>query len=407
MASTRNRQKRNPAVIKAAKRRDGFICQCCGILGEEGHHIHPLVYGGKDEVDNVITLCSLCHKGAPDNPDQFLQYQKGWGAFNAQYQTILAEEEKEIIRRAAVANEEIPSNEDVHREATLAVNLTRQKVYATTEACRLKGHDIFKKNWLDRSREENDRRILLAKEQAGIYIDFFKQFQESDFALQKTFQLQNTLHGIDELRETYGITKETREQQEMNQTTLGSKYRGDEYEKQCWTLGRAIEYFKELIDEERSQLRLFREARKTYDLKGDDIKRAIEDLYEKDYFAEDDFKVEDNPRRIVTTKKGKKKGYLEDQWGERITLYIPVAASIGLIDHYSRKITCIAETIRDLGGVPELIPEIPRSALKINLERESKSTELARRFGDWCKRELNIKAEEEQKKEVQLALTFA
>lgn len=47
----------------SAKRRDDHRCQGCGRtncrLG--AHHITPLGSGGKNELENLITLCSVCH----------------------------------------------------------------------------------------------------------------------------------------------------------------------------------------------------------------------------------------------------------------------------------------------------------------------------------------------------------
>jgi len=57
--------------------RDLDTCQCCGLRGDvEIHHIHPIVFGGSGTVNNAIALCSVCHEGAPNNPDEFLEYQK-------------------------------------------------------------------------------------------------------------------------------------------------------------------------------------------------------------------------------------------------------------------------------------------------------------------------------------------
>jgi hypothetical protein len=64
--------------IKAVKR-DNFTCQKCKIqdkTGEklEAHHIVPLYFGGKDNLDNIITLCFDCHHYAPDKPEEFKEY---------------------------------------------------------------------------------------------------------------------------------------------------------------------------------------------------------------------------------------------------------------------------------------------------------------------------------------------
>jgi len=64
--------------LKAAKR-DNFTCQKCGFQDKtmvkiEAHHIIPLYLGGKDELDNLITLCFDCHHYAPDKPGEFKDY---------------------------------------------------------------------------------------------------------------------------------------------------------------------------------------------------------------------------------------------------------------------------------------------------------------------------------------------
>lgn len=42
----------------------------------EAHHITPLCFGGKDELDNLITLCLDCHHFAPNNKNDFEEYMK-------------------------------------------------------------------------------------------------------------------------------------------------------------------------------------------------------------------------------------------------------------------------------------------------------------------------------------------
>jgi predicted HNH restriction endonuclease len=71
--------KRNFGLRKRCFERDNFTCQKCKFFSEnkldlEAHHVFPLCFGGKDELDNLITLCSDCHKFAPNNPDEFKVY---------------------------------------------------------------------------------------------------------------------------------------------------------------------------------------------------------------------------------------------------------------------------------------------------------------------------------------------
>jgi 5-methylcytosine-specific restriction endonuclease McrA len=51
-------------VRESAKRRDGYRCRRCG-RGDrlEVHHVTPIEQGGNAySLDNLITLCSPCHK---------------------------------------------------------------------------------------------------------------------------------------------------------------------------------------------------------------------------------------------------------------------------------------------------------------------------------------------------------
>lgn len=72
---------RNDAVRNLVFKRDRGICQCCGSTnGSEVHHIEPVYLGGLDTEDNLITLCSSCHRLAPNDAEDFLEYQKTGGA---------------------------------------------------------------------------------------------------------------------------------------------------------------------------------------------------------------------------------------------------------------------------------------------------------------------------------------
>ena len=61
--------------------RDGFECRKCHLGDRTGrqlqvHHIRPRYLGGPDDAGNLITLCLICHKYAPDNPDKFSEYMR-------------------------------------------------------------------------------------------------------------------------------------------------------------------------------------------------------------------------------------------------------------------------------------------------------------------------------------------
>lgn len=64
---TKHREHMDPAIRKAILARDNNTCRCCELGGEsylyqlDTHHVVPVFLGGKDEVDNGVTLCVLCH----------------------------------------------------------------------------------------------------------------------------------------------------------------------------------------------------------------------------------------------------------------------------------------------------------------------------------------------------------
>jgi len=68
-----------PYILKRkVLERDKSTCQKCGFSGKirelEIHHLKPRVSNGKDEVENLITLCSICHYYAPDSEENFKIY---------------------------------------------------------------------------------------------------------------------------------------------------------------------------------------------------------------------------------------------------------------------------------------------------------------------------------------------
>jgi hypothetical protein len=48
-------------------KRDGFVCQYCGVSPPEAvlevDHVEPVVEGGTDEMDNLVTACFACNRG--------------------------------------------------------------------------------------------------------------------------------------------------------------------------------------------------------------------------------------------------------------------------------------------------------------------------------------------------------
>lgn len=48
---------------KLGKERDNYTCQICGSTDNvEGHHLFDYALGGAANVENIICLCSKCHK---------------------------------------------------------------------------------------------------------------------------------------------------------------------------------------------------------------------------------------------------------------------------------------------------------------------------------------------------------
>ncbi len=74
-------KERNQILRKKVFERDNFTCQKCKIQDKtarilEIHHINPLYLKGKDEIENLITLCFDCHHFAPNNKQEFDGYIK-------------------------------------------------------------------------------------------------------------------------------------------------------------------------------------------------------------------------------------------------------------------------------------------------------------------------------------------
>ena len=72
---------RNGSLRLKVINRDNFTCQKCKIQDKsaailEVHHITPLVMGGQDVLENLITLCKDCHHFAPNNKEEFEDYMK-------------------------------------------------------------------------------------------------------------------------------------------------------------------------------------------------------------------------------------------------------------------------------------------------------------------------------------------
>lgn len=65
---TKSRHPIDPTIRRSRLIKDDNTCQCCGVGGEQHmyildfHHVVPVMLGGKDHVDNGITLCLNCHQ---------------------------------------------------------------------------------------------------------------------------------------------------------------------------------------------------------------------------------------------------------------------------------------------------------------------------------------------------------
>lgn len=58
------------------------LCGVCRVApAAEVHHIEAVYRGGGDEENNLVGLCGICHRGAPDTREEYLPYTKGRGLF--------------------------------------------------------------------------------------------------------------------------------------------------------------------------------------------------------------------------------------------------------------------------------------------------------------------------------------
>ena len=100
-------EQRKKILRKKCLERDSFTCQKCGLEDLSGkklemHHIKPLAFGGEDELENTITLCSSCHKYAPNKEEEFKEYLafEMDGAATILLKLINEVREKEIFKEA-------------------------------------------------------------------------------------------------------------------------------------------------------------------------------------------------------------------------------------------------------------------------------------------------------------------
>lgn len=87
----KNRERLDPTLRKSVLVRDNNTCQACGCGGQEFtevldiHHIQEVYLGGSDDIDNLITLCTVCHK---------LVHQYAQGGLNIRPEAEMPDDEK-------------------------------------------------------------------------------------------------------------------------------------------------------------------------------------------------------------------------------------------------------------------------------------------------------------------------
>jgi hypothetical protein len=65
----------SPKIKKYILNRDNNCCQKCGSESDlEIHHIQPIYLNGINDINNLIVLCSYCHKHCPDDYKKFIRY---------------------------------------------------------------------------------------------------------------------------------------------------------------------------------------------------------------------------------------------------------------------------------------------------------------------------------------------
>lgn len=58
--------------------RDGGCCQECGSPNPEHHHIQFKSALGKDDPENIVSLCGWCHRYSPKSPHQSREGRLKW-----------------------------------------------------------------------------------------------------------------------------------------------------------------------------------------------------------------------------------------------------------------------------------------------------------------------------------------
>lgn len=72
----RQRNNFSQKVRQQIHERDNGLCQQCGSLGTEIHHVKFRSQGGRGVYSNGVLLCHSCHRKVHDNRELALQWQK-------------------------------------------------------------------------------------------------------------------------------------------------------------------------------------------------------------------------------------------------------------------------------------------------------------------------------------------
>ena len=76
--SGKPRRYMSPSFKDKVRERDAFTCRIClthvNELKEQlqVHHIRPVEMGGRDRLNNLISLCNCCHKSVHENIEAYI-----------------------------------------------------------------------------------------------------------------------------------------------------------------------------------------------------------------------------------------------------------------------------------------------------------------------------------------------
>lgn len=128
------RGKRGHAKAKALRelREDAYAttdgrCPICGAIAEHLHHKLPASQGGKDEIENLLPVCGICHRQIHENPEwsysrgyllkadkAICQYIKSWATEHTETPThapVVSETERQGFGVAVMENADEESDD--------------------------------------------------------------------------------------------------------------------------------------------------------------------------------------------------------------------------------------------------------------------------------------------------------